>query len=267
MFIGKPFGLGETIVKEIPDRLNVSLTEVLQERPELSRNMQLNEDIREIVDRALKLEGIVRNISRHPGGTVITPNRLDAVVPVYTEGGSSDLISQFDKQDIEDIGVVKFDFLALKTVTAISNACESANALREKNNQPPLHPSEFPLDDEKVFELLREANTVGIFQLESRGMRRVLKDLRPDSLEDLTALLALFRPGPIQSGVVDLFIRRKHGKEVVDYLHPLLESVLKKSYGVMVYQEDVMTVARELAGFSLGEADEPPSSDGEENPK
>ncbi len=253
---GKPFGLGETIVKEIPDRLNVSLTEVLQERPELSRNMQLNEDIREIVDRALKLEGIVRNISRHPGGTVITPNRLDAVVPVYTEGGSSDLISQFDKQDIEDIGVVKFDFLALKTVTAISNACESANALREKNNQPPLHPSEFPLDDEKVFELLREANTIGIFQLESRGMRRVLKDLRPDSLEDLTALLALFRPGPIQSGVVDLFIRRKHGKEVVDYLHPLLESVLKKSYGVMVYQEDVMTVARELAGFSLGEADE-----------
>lgn len=253
---GKPFALGERIVKEIPDRLNVSLTDVLQERPDLSRDMQLDEDIREIVDRALKLEGIVRNISRHPGGTVITPNRLDAVVPVYTEGGSDDLISQFDKQDIEDIGVVKFDFLALKTVTAISNACEAANTIRAKNNQPPLDPSEFPLDDEMVFELLREANTIGIFQLESRGMRRVLKDLRPDSLEDLTALLALFRPGPIQSGVVDLFIRRKHGKEVVDYLHPLLESVLKKSYGVMVYQEDVMTVARELAGFSLGEADE-----------
>ena len=253
---GKPYALGERIIRDIPDRLNVSLAEVLQERPELSRNMQSDDDVRQIFDRALKLEGIVRNISRHPGGTVITPERLDAVVPVYTEGVADDLISQFDKQDIEDIGVVKFDFLGLKTVTAISNACGAANAVRKKNNQEPLHPSEFPLDDEMVFEMLREANTVGIFQLESRGMRRVLKDLRPDSLEDLTALLALFRPGPIQSGVVDLFIRRKHGKEVVDYLHPLLESVLKKSYGVMVYQEDVMTVARELAGFSLGEADE-----------
>ncbi|MCY3884829.1 MAG: DNA polymerase III subunit alpha, partial [Gammaproteobacteria bacterium] len=253
---GKPFALGERIVREIPDRLHVTLTDALRERQNLGRDMQTNEDIREIVDRALKLEGLVRNISRHPGGTVITPNRLDAVVPVYTEGESSDLISQFDKQDIEDIGVVKFDFLGLKTVTAISNACATANSEREKNNQPPLHPSEFPLDDEMVFEMLREAKTVGIFQLESRGMRRVLKDLRPDSLEDLTALLALFRPGPIQSGVVDLFVRRKHGKEMVDYLHPLLESVLKKSYGVMVYQEDVMTVARELAGFSLGEADE-----------
>lgn len=253
---GKHFALGEQIVKDIPDRLNVSLTDVLKERPTLNRNMHLDEDVGEIVNRALRLEGLVRNISRHPGGTVITPNRLDAVVPVYTEGDSGDLISQFDKQDIEDMGVVKFDFLGLKTVTAISNACAAANVVREKKNLQPLHPSEFPLDDEMVFEMLREANTIGIFQLESRGMRRVLKDLSPDSLEDLTALLALFRPGPIQSGVVDLFVRRKHGKEVVDYLHPLLESVLKKSYGVMVYQEDVMTVARELAGFSLGEADE-----------
>ena len=150
---------------------------------------------------------------------------------------------------------MKFDFLGLKTVTAIATACEAANARRREEQLEPLLPSDFPLDDEKVFAMLREANSVGVFQLESRGMRRILTDLKPDSLEDLTALLALFRPGPLQSGVVDQFVRRKHGQEEVVYLHPLLESVLKKTYGVMVYQEDVMTVARELAGFSMGDAD------------
>ena len=251
---GKPYGLGESIVRLIPDRLHVTLTQAIQERPELNQLMQSNEDVREVVGRGLKLEGLVRNMGKHPGGIVITPEELDCIVPLFTEDPQGDLIAQFDKQDIEEIGVVKFDFLGLKTVTAIANACSSV-ADQNDDIEEKLHPSDFPLDDKSVFKMLQTANTVGVFQLESRGMRRTLKDLKPDSIEDLSALLALFRPGPIQSGVVERFVQRKHGREEVDYLHPLLERTLKKTYGMMVYQEDVMTVARDLAGFSMGEAD------------
>ena len=250
---GKPYSLGEKISGYIPTKLGVTLNDALQSVPELTQQMQSDEDIREVVNRALELEGLIKNIGKHPGGTVITPTRLDAIVPIFTESVNGDLKSQFDKQDVEDIGLVKFDFLGLKTVTAIAEACDAANEFRAERGETPLHPNELPLDDRKVFKMLHEARSVGVFQLESRGMRRVLSDLRPDSLEDLTALVALFRPGPMQ--FVDQFVRRKHGEEEIEYQHPLMESILARTYGVMVYQEDVMTVARELAGFSLGDAD------------
>lgn len=250
---GKPYSLGERISGYVSPRPGTTLTQTLQDEPELSQQMQSDAEVREVVNRALELEGLVRNVGSHPGGTVITPGQLDEIVPIYTDNATGDLKSQFDKQDVEDIGLVKFDFLGLKTVTAIAEACDAANVSREPNGEPPLRPSEFPLDDRAVFKMLHKAHSIGVFQLESRGMRRVLVDLRPDSLEDLTALVALYRPGPMQ--FVDQFVRRKHGKESTEYLHPLLESVLAKTYGVMVYQEDVMTVARELAGFSLGDSD------------
>lgn len=250
---GKPYSLGERISSYVSPRPGTTLTQTLHDVPELSQQMQSDAEVREVVNRALELEGLVRNVGSHPGGTVITPGKLDEIVPIYTDAPNGDLKSQFDKQDVEDIGLVKFDFLGLKTVTAIAEACEAANVSRVPKGEPPLRPSEFPLDDKAVFEMLHEAHSVGVFQLESRGMRRVLVDLRPDSLEDLTALVALYRPGPMQ--FVDQFVRRKHGKESTEYQHPLLESVLAKTYGVMVYQEDVMTVARELAGFSLGDSD------------
>ncbi len=252
---GKGFATGESIVQLIPDRLGVTLPDALDEVDELGQKMQSDEDIREVMNRSLRLEGLVRNMGKHPGGIVITPEQLDAIVPVYREHASGELISQLDKQDIEEIGVVKFDFLGLKTVTALAHACEAVNLERAKSNEPPLLLSELPLDDAPVYQMLQEALTSGVFQLESRGMRAVLRDLGPDRLEDLVALLALFRPGPLNSGVVDQYVKRKHGQEQVRYLHPTLESVLKKTYGVMVYQEDVMTVGRELAGFSMGEAD------------
>ncbi len=250
---GKPYSLGERISGYVSPRPGTTLTQTLQDVPELSQQMQSDAEVREVVNRALELEGLVRNVGSHPGGTVITPGQLDEIVPIYTDSANGDLKSQFDKQDVEDIGLVKFDFLGLKTVTAIAEACDAANVSRKPKGEPPLRPSEFPLDDRSVFKMLHEAHSIGVFQLESRGMRRVLADLRPDSLEDLTALVALYRPGPMQ--FVDQFVRRKRGRESIEYLHPLLESVLAKTYGVMVYQEDVMTVARELAGFSLGDSD------------
>ena len=252
---GKPHSMGTRIVDLIPDRLNITLNEAISEVEALNALIHSDDDVREIVSRALDLEGLVRNLSKHAGGLVIAPSALDEYVPIFKESPQGELITQFDKDDVEKIGLVKFDFLGLKTVTAIALACEAINQQRSELGKDALHPDDIPLDDAEVFEQLRDIHTIGLFQLESHGMRRVLKELQPDSLEDIIALVSLFRPGPLQSGVVDQFVHRKNGEEKVEYLHPLLERVLSKTYGVMVYQEDVMTVARELAGFSLGDSD------------
>ena len=163
-------------------------------------------------------------------------------------------MSQYDKDDVERAGLVKFDFLGLKTLTIIDWAVKSINAQRQPD-EPPLRIEELPLGDKPTFELLRRAETTGIFQLESRGMKDLIRRLLPDSINDIIALVALFRPGPLQSGAVDDYINRKHGKEPVSFPHPKLDSVLEGTYGVVLYQEQVMQIAQVLAGFSLGQAD------------
>jgi DNA polymerase-3 subunit alpha len=185
---------------------------------------------------------------------VIAPSALTDFVPLYVDDQGGGLISQFDKDDVESVGLVKFDFLGLKTLTVIDWAVKAINAVRSED-QDPLNIDHIPLDDPETFEFLRSAETTGIFQLESRGMKDLIRRLQPDTLEDIIALVALFRPGPLQSGAVDDYIDRKHGRAAIAYPHPDLAPVLQNTYGVMLYQEHVMQTAQVLAGFSLGQAD------------
>jgi DNA polymerase-3 subunit alpha len=206
------------------------------------------------MDMAYKLEGIVRNVGRHAGGVVIAPSSLTDFVPLYTEELGGSLVAQYDKDDVERAGLVKFDFLGLKTLTIIAWTVQSINAGRT-DSEPVLDINELPLHDEQTFDLLRGANTTGVFQLESRGMKDLIGKLKPDSIDDIIALVALFRPGPLQSGADADYINRKHKIEPVVYPHASLKGVLESTYGVVLYQEQVMQVAQELAGFSLGQAD------------
>ncbi len=203
---------------------------------------------------AKKLEGLTRNAGKHAGGVVIAPTRLTDFAPLYCEPGGENLVTQFDKDDVESAGLVKFDFLGLRTLTIIDWALKTINAR--------LAPGEAPVDIERIepadpvsFALLKRCETTAVFQLESRGMKDLIKKLQPDCFEEITALVALFRPGPLQSGMVDDFINRKHGRAQVIYPHPDLEPILKPTYGVILYQEQVMQIAQVLAGYSLGGAD------------
>ena len=220
-----------------------------------------DEEVRAIIDLARSLEGLVRNAGKHAGGVVIAPAPLTEFTPLYCEEGGEHAVTQLDKDDVEAAGLVKFDFLGLKTLTIIDWAVKIVN---EAHPEAKLDISAIPMQDEKTFELLRDCsgvpplpNTTGVFQLESRGMRDLVKRLRPDCFDDLVALVALFRPGPLQSGMVDDFIARKHGKTTgpIDYLHPDLKPVLAPTYGVILYQEQVMQIAQVLAGYTLGGAD------------
>jgi DNA polymerase-3 subunit alpha len=197
----------------------------------------------------------VRNAGKHAGGVVIAPNKLTDFTALYCEDGGVNAVTQFDKDDVEAAGLVKFDFLGLKTLTIIDWAVQIVNEQREQDDL--LDITQLPMNDHKSFELLRKCNTTGVFQLESRGMRDLVKRLQPDHFDDLVALVALFRPGPLQSGMVDDFISRRHdaGKAEIDYLHPEIESILKPTYGVILYQEQVMQIAQVLAGYTLGGAD------------
>ncbi|MYD46832.1 MAG: DNA polymerase III subunit alpha [Gammaproteobacteria bacterium] len=265
--LGKPRGLAEKIANLIPIRgvQPIPIAEAIAEVSELGTMVQTDPDVETIVQRGMEVEGLVRNRGKHAGGVVIAPDDLDRYVPIYTETSESESVTQLDKKDVEELGLVKFDFLGLKTMTVIAMAMESINAERKRRKQEPLSPMALPMDDPKVFESLHEGETTGIFQLESIGMRQKVKDLNPTDLEDLIALLALFRPGPLDTGVTDRYIRRKNKLEDVKYLHPIHEKVLSKTFGLMVYQEDVMNLARELAGFSMGEADKLRSAMGKKN--
>ena len=253
--LGKPHSLGDRIAKLIPVQgvTPMSLRDAVRKVKELKHMLASQEEVTEIIEIAQKVEGLVKTTGRHAAGVVIAPTDLDEYVPVYTESASDDVLTQLDKQDVEDLGLVKFDFLGLKTVTAIAGACASIN--ENLAADAPFDILGIPLDDQKVFASLQDGHTTGIFQLESVGMRQKLKELKPTSLEDIIALQALFRPGPLDSGITDQYIRRKNGMETVKYEHPIIEKVLSKTYGLMVYQEDVMNLARELAGFSMGHAD------------
>ncbi|MFP6815641.1 MAG: DNA polymerase III subunit alpha, partial [Pseudomonadales bacterium] len=251
---GKPYGLADKLSKLIPFEVGMTLEKAVSQTGELAQFIAENDEVGEIMDMAYKLEGIVRGVGRHAGGVVIAPSALTDFVPLYVDDQGGGLISQFDKDDVESVGLVKFDFLGLKTLTVIDWAVKAINAERSADEDP-LKIDHLPLDDPETFEFLRSAETTGIFQLESRGMKDLIRRLQPDTLEDIIALVALFRPGPLQSGAVDDYIDRKHGRAPVDYPHPDLGSVLQHTYGVMLYQEHVMQTAQVLAGFSLGQAD------------
>ncbi len=255
--LGHPYGFVDRIAKLIPFELGITLEKALAQEPELAQLCRDDDEVRGVIDLAMKLEGLVRNAGKHAGGVVIAPTTLTDFAPLYCEEGGRNVVTQFDKDDVEAAGLVKFDFLGLRTLTVIDRAVANVNAERERRGEPAVDIGTIPMDDEATFELLRACRTTAVFQLESRGMKDLIKRLRPDSFEDLVALVALFRPGPLQSGMVDDFIARKHGDQnaVIDYLHPELEPVLKPTYGVILYQEQVMQIAQVLAGYTLGGAD------------
>ena len=253
--LGKPFGYVDRIAKLIPFELGMTLAKALKDE-ELKSRYDDDAEVRELIDLARKLEGIARNAGTHAGGVVIAPRPLTEFMPLYVEPDGSSL-SQLDKDDVEAMGLVKFDFLGLRTLTIIDRALTSINRRRGADGLGPLGPEDIPMGDPATYELLRNCETTGVFQLESRGMRDLIRRLRPDRFDDLVAVLALFRPGPLQSGMVDDFIDRKHGTDAapVDYFHPKLKPILEPTYGVILYQEQVMQIAQTVAGYSLGGAD------------
>lgn len=255
--LGYPYGFVDKIAKLIPFELGIDLEKALNDEELLHKRYEDEEDVKTLIDLAMKLEGITRNAGKHAGGVVIAPSKLTDFLPLYREADdpSANLITQFDKNDVEEIGLVKFDFLGLRTLTIIKWALDSINIKKQKNNELDVDISIIPLDDAKTFKLLQDCATTAVFQLESRGMRDLTKRLKPDCFDDIVALVALFRPGPLQSGMVDDFIDRKHGRTQVVYFHPYLEPILRPTYGVIVYQEQVMQIAQALAGYSLGGAD------------
>jgi len=256
--LGHPYGFVDRIAKLIPNDPGVQMTldKALAQEAELRELYEQDEEVRAVIDLARQIEGLVRNAGKHAGGLVIAPRAITDFTPLYRVEGERSTVTQFDKDDVEKAGLVKFDFLGLRTLTIIDRAVQTINSLRPAG-EPPLDIRSIPLDDPATFALLKSCRTTAVFQLESRGMRDLIKRLQPDCFEDIVALVALFRPGPLQSGMVDDFISRKHAGsgEVIDYLHPALEPVLKSTYGVILYQEQVMQIAQRLAGYSLGEAD------------
>ena len=250
--LGKPYALGDRISKMIPFAPGMTLDRAKEEQPLFAQSIKNDDEVREIVNLSYKLEGIARNVGKHAGGVVIAPGSISDFCPVYVDRSSSSVMTQYDKDDVEKIGLVKFDFLGLRTLTVIDRAVKSINKNLDKGK---LDLDRIPLDDEKVFKFLSSGKTMAVFQLESSGMRDLIKRLKPTKFEEITALLALYRPGPLNSGMHDEFVDRKHGRSPVTYPHKLLKEVLEETYGVIVYQEQVMEAARVLAGFSLGQAD------------
>ncbi len=252
---GKPYGLADKLSKMIPFEVGMTLSKAMEQEQVLRDFVEQNEDVAEIMEMAYKLEGITRNVGKHAGGVVIAPTRLTDFSPLYCDDAGKNLVTQFDKNDVEHVGLVKFDFLGLRTLTIIDWAVKTINNIKQSKEEQPVDITSIPLDEEEVFELLQKGQTTAVFQLESRGMKELIRRLLPSSFEDITALVALFRPGPLQSGMVDDFINRKHGRSEVEYSHPALEPILKNTYGVILYQEQVMKIAQVLANYTLGQAD------------
>jgi DNA polymerase-3 subunit alpha len=252
--LGHPYGFVDRIAKQVPFELGITLDKALQQEEELAALYRDDEEVRSIIDLAKSLEGLVRNAGKHAGGVVIAPDKLTDFTPLYCEQGGENIVTQLDKDDVEAVGLVKFDFLGLKTLTIIDRAVRIVN---EQHPALELDIANIPMDDAKTFEMLRTSSTTAVFQLESRGMHDLVSRMQPDHFEDLVALVALFRPGPLQSGMVDDFISRRHdaSKTNNDYLHPDLTPVLRETYGVILYQEQVMQIAQILAGYTLGGAD------------
>lgn len=248
-----PFNFVDGIAKLIPNELGITLPEALEKEPQLQERREQEEEVKELLELALRLEGLTRNVGMHAGGVLISPGKISDFTPIYCQAGGESVISQYDKDDVEAVGLVKFDFLGLRTLTILDMAMVNANAQRAAQDLPPLSFETLPLDDKPTYSLLKAANTTAVFQLESRGMKDMLKQAKPDCFEDIIALVALYRPGPMD--LIPDFCRRKHGLQRVEYPHPLVEPILRETYGIMVYQEQVMQIAQVVAGFSLGSAD------------
>lgn len=248
-----PFNFVDGVAKLIPLELGITLTDALDKEPQLQERREKEEEVAQLLELALRLEGLVRNVGMHAGGVLIAPGRISDYSPIYCQSNGDSVVSQYDKDDVEAVGLVKFDFLGLRTLTILDMAIENANAQRTAENLPPLVLDELPLDDKATFDLLKKANTTAVFQLESKGMKDMLKQAKPDCFEDIIALVALYRPGPMD--LIPDFCRRKHGQQRVDYPHPSTEAILKETYGIAVYQEQVMQIAQVVAGYSLGAAD------------
>ena len=255
--LGHNYGYVDRIAKLIPFELGITLDDALEKEEELKRLYQADDEVRTLIDLARSLEGLVRNAGTHAGGVVIAPSVLTDFAPLYAEEGSTSIVTQFDKDDVEAVGLVKFDFLGLRTLTIIDWTVKTINAARTERGEAALDLGAIPMNDARAFALLKSCRTTAVFQLESRGMKDLIRRLQPDRFEDVVALVALFRPGPLQSGMVDDFMERKHGRAGAraDFLHPSLESILKPTYGVILYQEQVMQIAQVLAGYTLGGAD------------
>jgi DNA polymerase-3 subunit alpha len=257
---GKSYGLADKLSKLIPFEVGMTLEKAVEQEDDLSQFLKSDDEAAEIWSMALQLEGVARNCGKHAGGVVIAPTKITDFSPIYCDEHGSGVVSQFDKNDVEDAGLVKFDFLGLRTLTIIDWAVKMINKKRAEGDEDALVLEKIPLDDEATFAMMQRAETTAVFQLESRGMKELIRKLGPDRFEDIIALVALFRPGPLQSGMVDDFINRKKGRAEVSYPHPqyqheCLKSALEPTYGVILYQEQVMQIAQEMGGYTLGGAD------------
>ncbi|MBK4765299.1 MAG: DNA polymerase III subunit alpha [Pantoea sp. Brub] len=258
--LGYPYGFVDRIAKLIPPDLGITLKKAMLVEPQLLQLYQTDKEIKLLINMAHQLEGIIRNIGKHAGGIVISPTKITDFVPIYCDGNGDYPVTQFDKDDVERVGLVKFDFLGLRTLTIISLAEKMINNRNKKQGNQTVKITEIPLNDPISFDILQSAETTAVFQLESLGMRDLIKRLKPDRFEDIIALVALFRPGPLQSGMVENFINRKHGLEEISYpdiqwQHEKLKSVLESTYGIILYQEQVMQIAQVLSGYTLSAAD------------
>ncbi|MCJ7975920.1 DNA polymerase III subunit alpha [Aeromonas veronii] len=258
--LGHAYGFVDRISKLIPPDPGMTLAKAFEAEPKLPELYEQDEEVKDLIDMARRLEGVVRNAGKHAGGVVIAPTKITDFAPLYCDDEGHHPVTQFDKNDVEYAGLVKFDFLGLRTLTIIDWALGMINPRLAKEGKPPVDIAAIPIDDKKSFDLLQRYETTAVFQLESRGMKDLIKRLRPDCFEDMIALVALFRPGPLQSGMVDNFIDRKHGNEAIAYpdekwQHESLKPILEPTYGIILYQEQVMQIAQTLAGYTLGGAD------------
>ncbi|MGO1298419.1 MAG: DNA polymerase III subunit alpha, partial [Vibrio sp.] len=258
--LGHPYGFVDRISKMVPPDPGMTLEKAFKAEPALVEAYEGDEEIKELIDMCRILEGSTRNAGKHAGGVVISPTAITDFSPLYCDAEGNHPVTQFDKNDVETAGLVKFDFLGLRTLTIIDWALGMINPRQKKQGLAPVCIDAIDLEDPASFTILKNSETTAVFQLESRGMKELIKRLQPDSFEDIIALVALFRPGPLQSGMVDNFIDRKHGNEEISYpdvkwQHESLKEILEPTYGIILYQEQVMQIAQVLAGYTLGGAD------------
>jgi DNA polymerase-3 subunit alpha len=246
-----PYNFVDQLAKLVPFEIGMTLKKAREIEPQLNQRAAEEEDVRHLLELAESLEGLTRNIGMHAGGVLIAPGKITDFCPVYCPDSAESVVSQLDKDDVEKIGLVKFDFLGLRTLTTLDRAVSYINQSRDSTD--PFSLTGLPLDDAAAYALLRQGNAIGIFQFESRGMKDLLQKAKPDRFEDIIALVALYRPGPMD--LIPDFIDRKHGIQKIEYLDPRLEPILSPTYGIMIYQEQVMQIAQVIGGYSLGSAD------------
>lgn len=258
--LGHPYGFVDRISKLVPPTPGMTLEQAFVEEPRLPELYSSDQEVKDLIDMARRLEGVTRNAGKHAGGVVIAPTKITDFAPVYCDAEGKNPVTQYDKNDVEYAGLVKFDFLGLRTLTILQWAVNMVNERHVRTGKKPININLIPLDDKKSFDMLLRAETTAVFQLESRGMKDLIRRLKPDCFEDMIALVALFRPGPLQSGMVDNFIDRKQGREAISYpdatwQHESLKPILEPTYGIILYQEQVMQIAQVLSGYTLGGAD------------